>query len=125
MPNELKQASIEDLLSAFNGLKEVLQQFIFSFGHLDVNEIFRITDDNQQLILSSSSNSTKGLAQGLYHLESNVECFISISQNGVARLTGRHIFPNAVYGTIFIKEGEKIAGITSGVNGTLFIAKVE
>lgn len=125
MPNELKQASINDLLEAIKGLKGVIADFTFAFGHLDVNEIFRVTNDNQQLSLSSSSNATKGLAQGIYHIETNTECFIDISQNGIARLTSRHIFPNAVYGSIFIKEGEKVAGITTGANGTLFISRVE
>jgi len=123
--NELKQASLDDLIAAFEGLKETLENFTFSFGHLNINEIFSFTDENQQLALSVVTSSTTGLSQGLYHLDANVECFISISQNGIARLTHRHILPNAVYGTIFIKEGEKLAGIVSSGTGTLFLSKVK
>lgn len=125
MPSELKQASINDLLEAINGLKGVISDFTFSFGHLDVSEIFRLTKDNPQLSLSNSSNATKGLSQGLYHLESSVDCFIDISENGVATLNSKHLFAGAIYGTLFIKEGEKISGITSGANGVLFISKVQ
>lgn len=124
MTNELKQASIEDILQSFNNLAVKFDSLRFLSGHLDVNEIFRFTDENFQLALSNITNATSGLSQGLYHLDANVDCFISVSENGIAKLTGRHILAGAVYGPLFIQDGMKVAGITSGAAGTLYLSKV-